>query len=107
MPATVKVGPFDLAVAADADGHLAAETEAGTRLDGRSSGRDQVIHIHPQHTATYQKSTMIHEIIHMVFLVAGTVITDDDAEQICRALEGGLLGVLRENPDLVAWLTAE
>ena len=106
MPGSVKIGPFEYRVVAEAADHLAAEKDQGTRLDGRGSAPEQAIHINPQHVEMYQRSTMIHEILHQVFVVAGTGIDTDDEEKICRALEGGLLGALRENPDLVRWLTA-
>ena len=55
----------------------------------------------------FKRQTMIHEILHQVFTDSGAQIEKDTEEQICRALEAGLYGVLRDNPDLVAWLTTE
>ena len=106
MPGSVKIGPFQYQVVAEPAGHMFAEKDMGTRLDGRGSASEQTIHVHPQQAEMYQRSTMIHEILHQVFVVAGTGLDTEDEERICHALEGGLLGVLRENPDLVAWLTA-
>jgi hypothetical protein len=106
MPESVKVGPYEYRIVSDAAGHMAAEKDQGVRLDGRGSAPEQEIHVNPQQATMYQRSTMIHEILHQVFVVAGTGLDNEDEEKICRSLEGGLLGVLRDNPSLVAWLTA-
>ena len=106
MPASVKIGPFSYGVVSDSDAHLTAEMKHGARLDGRSQANDLTIHVNPQHAPTYQKSTMIHEILHQVFVVSGALLDEEAEERICRHLEGGLLGVFQDNPDLVGWLAA-
>ena len=106
MPESVKIGPFEYWVSSDAESHMAVENTEKSRLDGRSCPIELVIHVSPKGAEDYRRSTMIHEIVHQVFVIAGSMIDKDDEEKICRLLEAGLLGVIKENPDLVRWLTA-
>ena len=107
MPESVKVGPWEYAVSTTAAGHLAAESSVGSRLNGLSHAAQATIHIDPNAVTQFQRSTMIHEVIHQVFEASGWAPSPDDTEEmVCRALSTGLLGVLRENPGLVRWLTA-
>lgn len=51
--------------------------------------------------------TLIHECLHHFFRTSAlTAIDSGDEEQIVNFLAPNLLAMLRDNPDLVEWLTA-
>lgn len=52
---------------------------------------------------TVKAQTLMHEIIHAC--LDGTTLEPAVDEQVCRALDGPLLAALRDNPDLVRYLT--
>lgn len=108
MPETVQVGPIRFRVSTDLDELRDAEERMNCGLDGVTSPHLGLIQVNPRHVPDYQRSTVVHEVIHAVLKVcAGAQLPDEIEEAVCRHLEGGLLGVLRDNPDLVAWLTAK
>lgn len=95
------------AVSYDAAEHLAREDEMSDRLYGMSDPSRALIAIRPGMAEGWTKQTLIHEILHQVFRQSGIGgLTADDEESIIRHLEGGLIGVLRDNPELVAYLSA-
>jgi len=62
----------------------------------------------------YKRETVLHEIVHCCLRVTdcqpdrdAKAGVEDVEERALAALTGPLLAVLRDHPDLVAWLTAE
>ena len=103
MPAAVKIGSMTYRVSDSVEDLNEYENKS---LAGASHGPSAIIVVNPKHDAMYRKQTLVHEIVHQVFeSVAGW--SPKNEEKICRVLEAGLLGVIRENPDLVRWLQSE
>lgn len=60
---------------------------------------DGKIYINPQYTATEQYESLIHEIMHAILDISGMAYVigcGDKEEGIVRALEGGLIPVIRK-----------
>lgn len=61
---------------------------------------------------SYQRDTVLHEVLHAVSEHSGLRYALQDRttpmpeEELMQHLDTGLLGVLRDNPALVAWLCA-
>ena len=72
---------------------------------GESHQQYQRIYVSTRHKVQRQRLTALHEVLHAVadgVLLDGATLTE---AQIV-AVAPGLLQVLRDNPDFVAWLTA-
>jgi hypothetical protein len=57
-----------------------------------------------------ERDTLLHEICHAIVKLTGhrhTTLTDKQEEAVVGCLAYALLGVLRANPALVAWMTEE
>ena len=107
LPKKVKVGPITYAVLTspqDYEARLRDEEEPGV-LEGWSQGRRAEIGLRPEMNVQYARQVMVHELLHQVLTVNSMQISADDEEVVVRALEAGLLQVLRDNPALVKWLT--
>jgi hypothetical protein len=107
MPDVVRIGSLDFSVSDDAEAHLVAEDEMSSRLFGMSDKSLQRIQLRPGMAPGFKRQIMLHEIVHLLFDDSGLEMASEDEERICLALQAPLLGVLRDNPDLVAWLTSE
>jgi hypothetical protein len=107
MPDVVRIGALDYTVTTDAEAHLVAEDEMSSRLYGMSDKSSQRIQIRPGMAPGFTRQIMLHEIVHQLFDDSGLELDNQVEEQICLSLQAPLLGVLRDNPDLVAWLTSE
>ena len=106
MPASVKIGSMTYRVSDSVEDLNEYENKLQKSLAGASHGPSAIIVINPKHDSMYKRQTLVHEIVHQVFeSVAGW--SPKNEEKICRVLEAGLLGVIRENPGLIAWLQSE
>lgn len=105
MPRTIKVGPYVYTVSTDESSLRRLEHEMKEAHAGHTSHHNLSIQIDPNHIAGYQRDTLWHEVLHCV---AGVVNlqTELNEEAIIGSLSGMTLAVLRDNPDLVAYLTA-
>lgn len=54
-----------------------------------------------------ETDTVLHEVMHAILYAQGRPDGGDTEEQYVRALSSGLVVVLRENPELVAYLTRD
>ena len=126
IPAHVKIGPLVYSVLTDVDAIKAASESAdideGAEWTAYSDHDALVIGINPSNPECVQQRDLLHEVIHCCLRFAG-VEPNAFARIVARAKErhggytveefmvaaasGPLLGVLRDNPDLVAWLTAD
>lgn len=111
-PKKIKIGPYDYTVTTAPEAMDRQGQENSDHLDGFSNCARQVIGLH---TTTlmghavgedYRRSTLLHEILHQCIAVAGADIPEDVEERAVRAIEGPLYQTLRENPDLLAYLTS-
>lgn len=96
-------------------GHYIFKVKKLRGADGQAHGvtgrfqadQGRILHVFNVHPAT-ARDTLLHETLHGIFYAASasTVldIEDDVEEKIVSLLTSGLLSVLRDNPDLVAYL---
>ena len=104
LPDKVKVGPLTFDVTDDAMSHVLAEHEEKTAgLYGRCDYKKQAIVLDPGMAPGQYRATLLHEVLHAVFHTSGGRF--DNEEEIVGEIEFPLLGVLRDNPALVAYLT--
>lgn len=97
-PESIKIGPVCFAVTDDrayCDDHNAW---------GKIKYAPQKIWLDPEQAEDFYAVTLFHEVLHGVFYIAGYVGNDNNEEMVTR-LSAPLLGVLRDNPELVAFLT--
>lgn len=114
IPGTLLIGHMRYRVDVDQAVIDRANTEARRSYAGFSNPHTQTIGLRPDNAPDYQAETLLHEILHQCLHAAGCD-PDDDAkagvpdveERAVRAIAGPLLAVLRRNPGLVAYLTAE
>lgn len=105
LPSHVTVGPHRITVRADADtGRLLREEDS--RGDSRP---DQLlIRLDTDRPHTAVAETLLHEVLHIVWnqtSMRSSEACRDIEEAAVQALTPWLLGVLRDNPELVAYLT--
>jgi len=125
MPSEVRVGPVTYRVIVDAAEVKAASDAANFGDDGEwiafSDHNKLIIGLNPEHASDTNRCSMIHEILHCALRQSGahpntyadTVYEAHDRvaghtveEYTVSAMTGPLLSVLRDNPGLVAYLTA-
>jgi hypothetical protein len=106
LPDELKVGPFVYTVTDDVLSHVLAENESREELYGRCDLRRLAISLNPDQAPMQKRSTMVHEALHAVIATAAFPIDNDDEERLIRCLEAPLLALIRDNPELVAWLAA-
>lgn len=102
LPGTIKVGPHVYRIVADQNRELEADDSAGRTSP--AVGEIQIRSDHKSHT--YIADTLLHEVLHAVIHnVSGA--PSGEEEQFVERMSTGLLGVLRDNPDLIEFLTGE
>lgn len=73
-----------------------------------SESATQRIILRPGMAPGFTRQIMLHEIIHQLFDDSGGIDLPGDLEEtVCQSLQAPLLGVLKDNPDLVRWLVGE
>jgi hypothetical protein len=99
-PKVIKVGPFPFRVVRKPD-----KIADGEKVGDTSIARSRIRYAADQ-SMMQKRATLLHEVLHAV---AHTAAIDDEEkltqEEWIGRIESGLLGVLRENPDLVKFLT--
>ena len=115
IPKTIKVGPVIFTVRVDKDAWLSIEHETMTKgYYGHTRPQTGEIFLNPEHASDVHRLTLWHEVIHALLeTVAGSPdwapMPDDKKEReemVVRELEAPTLTVLRDNPELVAYLVA-
>lgn len=100
IPDVVRVGSIDWDVTVNPD----------AKLYGKTRHKATQIVLCPQSPASMRDS-LLHEVMHAVFWGAGgekLLDLDKDAEErLVRLLSPWLLSLIRDNPELIAFLTAE
>ena len=128
MPSTIKINGYTWTVVCGGEAYYANvsemidnkdHVERGALLAGfthRTAGL--TIYIRPDLPPMVERETLLHEVMHAAYYVAGNpfgwmnLAPDDDEdremsleEQTIRFTSPLILSVLRDNPDLVAYLT--
>lgn len=107
IPDHITVGPHQVQVRHD---HDTAQLLRGDGTRGDSRPDELIIRLDPERPHTGVAETLLHEVIHMAWHQTSLRCTPDlvdHEEPIVTALAPVLLGVLRANPQLVAYLTTE
>lgn len=107
LPTTVRVGPRTYTVTTDEATGWRCQAEIQDRLAGCVDHTQGIIWIDGGACADEQRDTLLHEVLHAVFRLVGLhgdlggTVTE---EQVVGRVTPTLLGVLRDNPALVAAL---
>lgn len=113
-PLSVKIGPVIYRVTSDPDDWVRVEHDTQTNgYYGHTNNKQAIIYLNPEADPAVTRLTFWHEVLHALFEVTmgapdwhGLGKTRDDREEsVIRRLEGPTLNVLRDNPELVAYLT--
>lgn len=100
LPTSIRIGPYDHKV-------IVKEIipDDGSTVFGEFSSERLEITIHPSnHPHDHHiVDTLLHEILHGLFEYSGLDLKVE--ERICSFLGTGLMQVIRDNPELVKWLT--
>ena len=106
-PTSVRVGPYTYTIKVDAERIKELEKESDTDLFGMTTHGHLEIVLQPDVADTVLRETMLHEVLHAVLFNTGLSdrMTDKAEEHLVRALSPALFALLRENPDLVRYLT--
>jgi Zn-dependent peptidase ImmA (M78 family) len=80
-------------------------------LYGQTHHRKAVINLNTKQADTQLRDTVLHEILHVIFNQAGMASildtwTHEHEEMMTRLLAPWVLSVIRDNPDLLAFLQA-
>lgn len=99
FPTSIKVGPFHYRVVEDAD--LVGRDRCGEIRYGTLT-----IALSPNTAPDRQAETLLHEVLHAVWEIGLDVVSEPkhNTETVIERLSPHLLSVLRDNPDLVAYL---
>lgn len=105
LPSTVTIGPHVYTVDSSADtGRLLRDENSC----GDSRPDHLLIRLDPDRPPTSIAETLLHEIVHCCWsLTALRAIEHPDEEQAATALAPWLLAMLRDNPAVVDYLTAD
>lgn len=108
-PATVQIGPRRYDVLLDLEELHRIEHDEGDDLYGQSDHGKLRIIVDPTLPFDQLADTLLHEVLHGLTELTG--IIDDlghkREERMVRRLTPALLDLLRRNPELVEYLTAE
>ena len=102
LPETVKIGGARWTLVGDADAanRLKEDSLYGTMLESK-----QIIRIDTTNTEAKVAESLLHELIHAIqcaYITPG----DRTEERFVKTFTAGLFQVLRDNPDVVAFILA-
>lgn len=115
IPSTIRIGSVAYRVTVDPDEWMRYEHKVQSKGDyGHTQNLEATIYVNPAATPDVQRQTLWHEIMHgLCETTMGSPNwrglgeeKSDREEAVVRAFESPTLLVLRDNPDLVAYLTA-
>lgn len=103
FPQRIKVGPLTYRV------KLWKKRPADNARNWGLCDREScTILIHERLSRPRFREVLLHEVMHACYDTSGLTLKDDCPEEmVVNDLSFALLGVLRDNPDLVAFLTAK
>lgn len=99
------MSPFPFSVTIDGTSYLVLEDNLKDE-DGEFCAASQVIRVQQAASVDYQRVVLLHELIHACFEHAGSPTEPLTEEQVACLVSRRLLPILRDNPQLVAWLTS-
>lgn len=112
IPRRIRVGQLRYRVYVDDSAHRWAEWYERDRLNGHCHYDELRITLRPDLPRAKQREVLFHEALHAVCELVG--INHDlrnrtriDEEQLVRRLAPALVALLRDNPKLTTYLTAE
>lgn len=97
LPRTVRVGPHRYKIVVVPDGALDSAGQVG-----HCNSERLVIALSGDQEPSQLADTLLHELGHA--LLRTLQLSDEDNERVCLVLGPGLLGLVRDNPRLIAWL---
>ena len=95
---TVRIGPHDIAIRV-----LKAE-ERDANLGSFSSIQQSIGVREAYATPSQEAETLIHEILHAVYVIMDARPKDSE-ERLVGLMATGLAMVIRDNPELIEWLS--
>lgn len=102
LPQKVKIGPTTYTLS------FMSKDQADAGVYGRTDPKADTIVINPSLCLGEQQTTVLHEVLHAIFLTSNlTHVLDLDEkkeEQVIRMLEPFLLSLIRDNPKLMEYL---
>ena len=104
LPKSVKIGPYKYALRVDDAAVLQRSDDSNDCINGYC---DLDAHEIVFATRAQKPSSVLHEVLHAVFDQSGLNIRlgAEREEDVVQSLDHILWGVLRDNPNLVAFLT--
>jgi hypothetical protein len=100
LPSVVQVGPYTYRVTTE-------KKEPTEELFGECDVHNQVVYLYPGQARDSMADSLLHEILHACWACTGMHDGKYNEEQVVRGLTTWLLLVLRDNPELVEYLTYE
>lgn len=104
LPKTVRVGPYELDVVVSDPPELNDADNPDMKLSGRLRLEENSIIVSSAQSGVYLADTLLHEVLHAVWAVAGGWSWDIDEERVVYSMSTVLLDTLRRNPVLVEFL---
>ncbi len=107
-PRFINIGPHRYRLVVDRAAVDRVSVEGGERVVGACDTTRLTIVVDPDIAPSQVAETVVHEILHgaMSLIGAGEDVTTDVEERIVLRLAPVLLQIVRSNPHLVAYLTA-
>lgn len=111
-PRKVKVGPLRFRIIVDQGAIEQCQARAGVAdpIVGYCHPSAETIYLSPNQSPRTMRATLVHELFHALSFSTGMYqqyearkVSEEDA---IGGFDTGWLGVLRDNPKLVAWLTS-
>lgn len=98
MPSRVKIGPLTYAIE-----YMPLSKAAKRSLNGECDNQNLKIQVFETLPPNLSAEIMLHEILHACYHSAD-LCDDDKEEKIVTTMARQLAGVMKDNPDMVAWL---
>lgn len=108
-PTQIKVGPREYSVRWDDETYRRVSLDEGRELEGNSNHPREEMMLRPGRGANWTADTLLHETLHAVLNLHGVNLDNvkevaDLEEYLVSVTSPLLLMVLRDNPDLLAFL---
>jgi hypothetical protein len=102
-PKVVRIAPYnwDVAWSRNTVLHFHPEEDACGACDAASL----TIAIDPGDAEDYNRATLLHEILHACLRSSDPAVDDEQEEMVVAAITGPLLSALKDNPELIEYLT--
>jgi len=104
-PTAVKIGPYNWKIKW---GHAdVLQFHPYGDAVGACDESSLIIAVTPGKAEDFGRSTLLHEILHACVQASSPVVDSEHEEAMVAAITAPLLGVLRENPEIVDYLITE